>query len=76
MVKSQERTEELGVLLTEREVLESMSTDALVDFILEKGSKVSEIERIMNLASEVLDGYGTSVEQELDKRKQKSGEEN
>ena len=56
MVKSQERTEELGVLLTEREVLESMSTDALVDFILEKGSKVSEIERIMNLASEVLDG--------------------
>ena len=43
MVKSQERTEELGVLLTEREVLESMSTDALVDFILEKGSKVSEI---------------------------------
>ena len=76
MVKSQERAEELGVLLTEREVLESMSTDALVDFILEKGSKVSEIERIMNLASEVLDGYGTSVEQELDKRKQKSGEEN
>jgi len=57
------------VLLSEREVLEAMTPDQLVDFILQNGEKVSEIERHMNLASEVLDGYGVTVETALEERK-------
>jgi len=56
-------------LLTEREVLEGMGKDQLVNLILANGEKVSEIERSMNLASEVLEGvHGTSIEEELKKR--------
>jgi hypothetical protein len=57
-----------GELMTEREVLERYSKDQLVDLILAHGEKVGEIERTMNLAADVLQGYGTSVEEELEKR--------
>lgn len=67
---SHESAEEMGTLLTEREVLEGMSPNQLVDFILEKGEKVTNIESIMSLASDVLEGaYGTTVEQVLNERK-------
>lgn len=56
-------------LITEREALEGLTQDQLVDLILANGEKVSEIERSMNLASEVLEGvHGTSIEEELQKR--------
>lgn len=71
-----EEAERLGALFTEREVLESMSVDQLVDFVLDKGEKVSEIERIMNLAADVLEANGTDMRQELEKREKKNGEEN
>ena len=54
--------------LTEREAFEALQPEAIVDQILEYGRKVSELERLMNLASRVLDGYGTSVEKILQKR--------
>lgn len=55
--------------MEERELLESMSVDGIVDYILHMGENVSDLERKMNLASEVLEGaYGTSVEEILDQR--------
>lgn len=58
-----------GELLTERETLEGLNAEQLVDLILANGEKVTEIERMMNLASEVLEGaHGTSIEEELKKR--------
>lgn len=53
---------------SEREILEEMTTKQLADFILQNGEKVAEIERHMNLASEVLEAKGTSVEAVLDER--------
>lgn len=56
-------------LITERETLEGLTQDQLVDLILANGEKVSTIERSMNLASDVLEGvHGTSIEEELKKR--------
>lgn len=62
-------------LQEERKVLESLSKDDLVDFILQKGVEVSEIERLMSLASDVLGGYGTSIDKELNKREIKNGKQ-
>lgn len=60
-------------LLSEREVLEQMGPDAIVNLILEHGERVSEYERTMNLASEVLEGaYGVSVESVLQKREREN----
>ena len=60
--------------LSERELLEDMSEDQIVNLILQNGERVTEIERFMNLASEVLEGaYGVSVEEVLDKRKNQNG---
>jgi hypothetical protein len=60
-------------LITEREVFELMNKQQLVDYILSQGERVSAVERSMNLAGEVLEGYGTSVEEELKKRERKNG---
>ena len=57
-----------GELFTEREALEALNTEQLVNYILEKGREVSEIERMMNLAAEVLEGYGTTIEEQLRER--------
>lgn len=55
--------------LSKQELLESMQPDQIVDYILELGSRASEIEQEMNLASEVLEGaYGLTVEQVLTER--------
>lgn len=55
--------------LSEREILEGMSPDSIVNTILTQGEKVSDIERSMNLASDVLQGaYGLTVEEVLRKR--------
>lgn len=55
--------------LSERELLESMTQDQIVDYILHMGRNVSDLEKKMNLASEVLEGvYGTDVEQILTER--------
>lgn len=57
-------------LIPKRELLESLSKDQLVDFILEKGAEATEIENEMNLASEMLENYySTSIEIELNERK-------
>lgn len=55
--------------MEERELLKSMSVDEIVDYILHMGEKATEIEKRMNLASEVLEGaYGVTVDQVLTKR--------
>ena len=55
--------------LSKQELLESMQPDEIVDYMLELGSKASEIENEMNLASEVLEGaYGLTVEHVLTRR--------
>lgn len=49
--------------MSERELLESLSVDQIVDHILNLGNKVSELESAMNAASEFLeDTYGVLVE--------------
>lgn len=65
---SREAIKNTEPLLTEREVLEQMSPSQLVDLILQHGVLVSDYERTMNLAADVLDAYGTTVERELDER--------
>lgn len=57
-----------GELFTQREALEALNIDQLTNYILSQGEKASEIEGMMNLAAQVLEGYGTSVEKELEKR--------
>lgn len=55
--------------LSERELLESIGAEAVVDHILKLGGTVAEIEKRMNLAAEVLEGaYGVTVEEILHKR--------
>lgn len=69
-------TERMGQepLLTEREVLEGMSSDQIVDLILQNGERVTAIERSMSLAAEVLEGaYGRTVEQVLKEREKQNG---
>jgi hypothetical protein len=59
---------------SDRELLEGMTADQIVDEILRQGEKVSEVERYMNLASDVLEGaYGLTVDQVLQER-DKNGE--
>ena len=60
--------------LSEREVLEGLKPEQLLDLILTHGSLIANYERTMNLASDVLEGaYGTTVEQELAKRETHNG---
>lgn len=62
----------------ERELLESMSPEQIVDLILADGERVTEIEKRMNQASEVLEGaYGLTVDEILGQReeRQKNGEQ-
>ena len=55
--------------LSEVELLESMGPDGIIDHILKLGEKATEIEKRMNLASEVLEGaYGVTVDTILRKR--------
>lgn len=55
--------------LSEVELLESMGAEKVVDYIIGLGEKVTEIEKRMNLASEVLEGaYGITVEQVMRKK--------
>lgn len=64
--------------LSEREVLESMNPEQIVDLILKDGERVTEIEKRMNQASEVLEGaYGLTVDEVLNQReeRQKNGEQ-
>lgn len=65
-----ERQEDMALPgLEKAEILEGLGPDALVDYILGLGEKVTQIERDMNLASDVLSGaYGLSVEQILQER--------
>lgn len=58
--------------LSKREVLEGMTPDSLVDLILSTGEKIGAMESEMNLASQVLEGYGTTVERELAKRERET----
>lgn len=60
--------------MEQRELLEGMTPDQIVDVILSNGETVSEIERFMNLANEVLEGvHGLSVEQVLQQREKENG---
>ncbi len=57
--------------LSDRELLEGMTPDQIVDEILQHGEKVGEIERRMSLASDVLEGaYGVTVDDILRIREQ------
>lgn len=62
-------------LITEREVYEGMSPGQLANLILAHGELVSNYERSMNLAAEVLEGaYGLTVEQVLQMREKENGQ--
>lgn len=62
-------TKEVKVGLDERALLESMTPEAIVDYILHMGKNISDLERKMDLASEILKhAYGTSVEDILKER--------
>lgn len=55
--------------LSEREVLEGMGTEALVDHILRLGERATHIERKMNEAADILEGaYGLTVDDVLSAR--------
>ena len=52
--------------LSETEPLESIGVEGVVDHIIRLGEVATEIERRMNIASEILEGvYGVTVEQVL-----------
>lgn len=58
--------------MSDREYLESMKPDDIVDLILKDGERVTQIEKRMDLASEVLEGaYGLTVEEVLNKREER-----
>ena len=58
--------------LDERAIFESMQPNEIVDYILDRGKRVAQIERMMSLASEVLEGgYGLTVDEVLQKRENK-----
>jgi hypothetical protein len=48
--------------------LERLHPDMLVDLIITNGETITRLEKTMSLASDVLDGYGTSVEEVLTER--------
>ena len=55
--------------LSEAELLESMGAEKVIDYIIVLGEKITEIEKRMNLASEILEGaYGITVEQVIRRR--------
>ncbi len=55
--------------LSEREVLESLGPEALVEHIMTLGEKVSTLENKMNEAAEILEGvYGLTVNDVLSQR--------
>lgn len=59
--------------LSERELLESMGPESLVDHIVELGRRATEIENKMNEAADVLEGaYGVSVEDVMKMRESQS----
>lgn len=61
-------------LFSEREVMEGLNPEQLVDLILAHGEKVSEYEKVMSLASDVLEGaYGTDVCTILNQRERQNG---
>lgn len=63
--------------LSEREILECMGPEALVDHIIALGEKATKIENKMNEAADVLEGaYGLTVEQMLQIRQSVAGELN
>lgn len=55
-----------------QEDLQNLTVDQLVDFILTKGEQITSIESDMNLASVILEGCGTSIEEELQKRERQN----
>jgi len=61
-------------LFTIQESLEGLNPDQLVDLIMQHGETISKYERIMNLASDVLEGaYGLNVDDVLNKREKENG---
>lgn len=61
--------------MSDQELFEGMTPDQIVDDILRNGEKVGEIERRMNLASEVLEGaYGMTVDDILRNRDEQNAE--
>lgn len=65
--------------LSSREIYEGMTPNAIVDQILHLGQKVSQFEREMNMAADVLEGvYGVTVLDvlELREKEKQNGEQN
>lgn len=63
-------------LFPELLAFECLRPEQLVDYILEQGAKVSAIEKAMDLAATALEGYGTSIDAELDRRQKEIKNEN
>jgi hypothetical protein len=51
--------------ISERHILEGMNPAELTAYSLHLGVIVTKIETAMNMVAEVLDGYGTTVEEQM-----------
>lgn len=54
-------------LFTEREVLEAQSPQHLAKFVLGQADIIAQAERRIELANDVLTGYGTDIAVELER---------
>lgn len=54
-------------LFSEELTLEGYNPRQLTEYILAQSAKITEAERMMQLANNVLAGYGTTIDKELDK---------
>lgn len=59
--------------MSDRELYEAMTPEQIVDRILADGELVTDTEHRMSMASDVLSGYGLTVEEVL-KERERNGE--
>lgn len=65
--------QEQDPLFSERQLLEAQNPEQLVELVLQHAETIERYKATMDLAAEVLTGYGTSIEEELQKREQGNG---
>lgn len=53
-------------LFTEKQALEGYTPRQLTEYILEQSERISEAERMMMIANDVLSGYGTTIDEQLE----------
>ena len=60
--------------MSDRELLEGMTPDQIVDQILQKGEQVAAIERFMNIAGDVLENHHNVTVMQILTEREKNGE--